>query len=144
MVDWYILGNAVLLELVMFFCCNCGGPCRKNSSEEIAYNQWFSDAMETERVKRSAYEFSSEDFNTALHFNAVDTDRNLKIELQEALEHLGKSENGIFQQIKNLFTPIWFSKMDTNQDGIISPNEFDRDLDENIMKQFHNMHYNFM
>merc|ERR1711899_640418 len=83
------------------FCCNCGGPCRNNSSEEIAYNQWFS----------------------------------------EALEHLGKSENGIFQQIKNLFTPIWFSKMDTNQDGIISPNEFDRDLDENIMKQFHNMRY---
>ena len=74
----------------------------------------------------------------------MDTDRNLKIEIQEALEHLGKSENGIFQQIKNLFTPIWFSKMDTNQDGIISPNEFDQDLDENIMKQFHNMRYDFM
>ena len=81
---------------------------------------------------------------TALHFNAVDTDRNLKIELQEALEHLGKSENGIFQQFKNLFTPIWFSKMDTNQDGIISPNEFDQDLDENIMNQFHNLRYDVM
>ena len=75
---------------------------------------------------------------TALHFNAVDIDQNLKIELQEALEHLGKSENGIFQQFKNLLTPIWFSKMDTNQDGILSPNEYDQDLDEDIMNKIIN------
>ena len=109
-------------------------------------------------MKRSAYaEFYSEDFNVKLflpnflaiifkfsnlHFNAVDMAQNFKIELQEA--HLGKSENGIFQQFKNLFTPIWFSKMDTNQDGIISPNEFDQDLDENIMNQFHNLRYDVM
>ena len=54
----------------------------------------------------------------------MDTDQNLKLELQEALEHFGKSENGIFQQFKNLFTPIWFSKMDTDKDGIVDYKDF--------------------
>jgi hypothetical protein len=32
----------------------------------------------------------------------------------------------------------WFSKMDGNKDGLISPNEFDKDLNRNMLEMFRN------
>ena len=49
------------------FCCNCGGPCRKNTTDEIIeLPKSIYDALNSERVKRSAYaEFSPVDFNVS-------------------------------------------------------------------------------
>jgi hypothetical protein len=32
----------------------------------------------------------------------------------------------------------WFSKMDGNNDGLISPNEFDKDLNRNMLEMSRN------
>ena len=55
----------------------------------------------------------------------------MKITLQEALDYLNK-KLGLPSNDNN---PIqFFSEMDKNQDGVIDPKEFDKYLDEDIMK----------
>ena len=86
-------------------------------------------------------EFINNSFQTALHFNVVDANQDLKIDLQEALNHLGNSRNSLFLRFRNTFTPAWFIKMDTDQNEIITPEEFDVDLTDEILKQFHTLYY---
>ena len=63
---------------------------------------------------------------TALNFNAIDTNGDLKIDLKEALDSFGMDEN--------LETPpTWFSDMDANKDGFIGTEEFDPDLNDDIV-----------
>ena len=38
----------------------------------------------------------------------------------------------------------FFSEMDKNQDGVIDPKEFDKYLDEDIMKQYQNLYYEIL
>ena len=62
----------------------------------------------------------------------------MKITLQEALDYLNK-KLGLPINDNN---PIqFFSEMDKNQDGVIDPKEFDKYLDEDVMKQFQNLYY---
>jgi len=62
----------------------------------------------------------------------------MKITLQEALDYLNK-KLGLPSNDNN---PIqFFSEMDKNRDGVIDPKEFDKYLDEDIMKQFQNLYY---
>ena len=63
----------------------------------------------------------------------------MKITLQEALDYLNKKLGLPSSSTDN--NPIWFFyEMDKNQDGIIDPEEFDKDFDKDIMKQFQNLH----
>ena len=48
---------------------------------------------------------------------------------------------GFFHRLRHVFTPVWFIKMDTNQDGYIAPEEFDEHLTETIMKKFNSLYY---
>ena len=64
----------------------------------------------------------------------------MKITLQEALDYFNK-KLGLPINDDNLIP--FFSKMDKNQDGVIDPKEFDKYLDEDIMKQLQNL-YNFV
>ena len=66
-----------------------------------------------------------------MNFNAIDTNGDLKIDLKEALDNLGMDQN--------LETPpTWFSDMDANKDGFIETEEFDPDLNDDIVNQFMN------
>ena len=57
---------------------------------------------------------------------AIDTNGDLKIDLQEALVSLNMTqENGT--------TPQWFTELDTNHDGFLESKEFDSDLDDTVM-----------
>ena len=77
-----------------------------------------------------------------MHFNAVDANDDLIIDLDEALDHLGKAKTGI-QGMLHRFTatPSWFSKIDINRDGKISTWEFDADLSDRAMEQFNQLFY---
>merc|ERR1712212_270447 len=90
------------------FCCNCGGG-----------------ACLEDRSHRSHKTVKSKGMEAMKMFNAVDTDGNLKISLDEALvfhgNETGKSSGGLQR-------PKWFSDIDIDGDGIISPNEFDSDI----------------
>ena len=64
-------------------------------------------------------------------FHGIDTNGDLKIDLQEALDRLDMDET--------LETPpTWFSDMDANKDGFIETEEFDPDLNDDIVNQFMN------
>ena len=64
----------------------------------------------------------------------------MKITLQEALDYMNKKLGLPSSSTDN--NPIWvFYEMDKNQDGVIDPEEFDKDFDKDIMKQFQNLHY---
>ena len=79
---------------------------------------------------------------TALHFNAVDINDDLIIDLDEALDHLGKAKTGL-QGVLHRFvsTPSWFASIDTNRDGKISTWEFDADLTDEAMDRFNQLFY---
>ena len=51
----------------------------------------------------------------------------MKIDLQEALTSLKMEINGI--------TPQWFTDLDTNHDGFIETEEFDSDLNDNLVTE---------
>merc|ERR1711953_54761 len=68
------------------FCCNCGGPCRTNKTlafEDSLPLEMVEELNEATRSKRSIDDvdtyFNPEEFNAALHFNAVDANDDLKI-----------------------------------------------------------------
>ena len=70
----------------------------------------------------------------------------MKITLQEASDYLYKklglpsNDNPTDDN-----SPIrFFSEMDKNQDGVIDPKEFDKYLDDDIMKQFQNLYYEIL
>ena len=66
-------------------------------------------------------------------FNAIDTNGNLEIDLKEALEL------DSFEMDESLETaPSWFSEMDANKDGFIETEEFDPDLNDDIVIQYMN------
>ena len=63
-----------------------------------------------------------------MNFNVIDTNGDLKIDLKEALDTFGMDQN--------LETPpTWFSDMDANKDGFIETEEFDPDLNDEIVIQ---------
>ena len=70
----------------------------------------------------------------------------MKITLQEALNNLNKKlELPINDNPTDDNSPIrFFSEMDKNQDGVIDPKEFDKYLDEDIMKQYQNLYYEIL
>ena len=65
----------------------------------------------------------------------------MKITLQEALDYLNKK---LGLPINDNNSIRFFSEMDKNQDGVIDPREFDKYLDEDIMKQFQNLYYEIL
>ena len=65
----------------------------------------------------------------------------MKITLQEASDYLHKK---LGLPINDNNSIRFFSEMDKNQDGIIDPEEFDKDFDKDIMKQFQNLHYKIL
>ena len=74
----------------------------------------------------------------ALHFNAVDKDTNGFIDLNEAIDHFSKDI--VMKFMHRFVTPTWFSKIDTNHDGLISPPEFDAQLSDQIISKFNALH----
>ena len=61
-----------------------------------------------------------------MNFVAIDTNADLKIDLDEALARVGA---------KGTLTspPNWFTDMDTNKDGFIDTEEFDPGLNDQII-----------
>jgi len=125
------------------FCCNCGGPCRTNKTtfdlEEI-------EMIEERREKRSIKDLdffhgsvhvlnlNPAEYNMALHFNAVDKDTDGYIDVNEAFDHFSKDK--VMKFMHRFVTPVWFSKIDSNHDGLISPSEFDAQLSDQIIEKF--------
>ena len=59
----------------------------------------------------------------------IDTDRDRHLSLAEASTYLNISiPNSNTSSSRSLEMPKWFSDMDANGDGKISPSEFDSDL----------------
>jgi hypothetical protein len=72
-----------------------------------------------------------------LHFNDIDLDQNLQVDLNEAFEHLKKTKGPNFMKFfYSSGVPSWFSNMDSNNDGILSPEEFDSMLGVETLRQF--------
>merc|ERR1711971_561636 len=113
------------------FCCNCGGPCRNNETslgkEDFAI-------FEEQRSKRSVTTIDHEEYNMALHFNAVDNDNNGVIDVNEAFDHFARDK--VMKFVHRFVTPVWFSKVDSDHNGIISPSEFDAQLSSEILEKF--------
>merc|ERR1711953_484255 len=89
-----------------WFCCACGGGCRKPKSKKRSLDQGDDRAL------------------TLAYFKSVDLNLDNRIDFAEALE---------FKNISIASTdpiPAWFVEMDMDNDGKISPNEFDSDLSD--------------
>ena len=71
-------------------------------------------------------------FQDVRYFNSIDENRDQFLDRREASRFL--------KERKNISMPnmSWFSKMDINNDGRISPNEFDEDLNADILQSFQN------
>ena len=65
----------------------------------------------------------------------------MKITLQEALDYLNKK---LGLPINDNNSIRFFSEMDKDQDGFIDPKEFDKYLDEDVIKQFQNLYYEIL
>ena len=73
-------------------------------------------------------------FQMALHFNAVDNDKNGVIDVNEAFDHFARDK--VMKFVHRYVTPVWFSKVDSDHNGIISPSEFDAQLSSEILEKF--------
>ena len=74
----------------------------------------------------------------ALHFNAVDKDTDGYIDVNEAFNYFSKDK--VMKFMHRFVTPVWFSKIDSNHDGLISPSEFDAQLSDKMIEQFNLLH----
>jgi len=87
------------------FCCNCDGGCRRKS-------------------KKRSLDQGDDMALTLSYFKFVDLNLDNRIDYAEVLE---------FKNISIASTdpiPAWFVEMDMDNDGKISPNEFDSDLSD--------------
>merc|ERR1711860_457647 len=73
----------------------------------------------TQRGRRDTRNQDELNFENAMTFNAIDTNGNLEIDLKEALE-------------------LDSFEMDANKDGFIETEEFDPDLNDDIVTQYMN------
>jgi hypothetical protein len=67
-------------------------------------------------------------FQSVHYFNIIDMNQDHFLNEREARQFLQNKRN--ISSAKN----FWFSKMDRNNDGLISPNEFDADLNHNMFR----------
>jgi hypothetical protein len=67
-------------------------------------------------------------FQSVNYFDIIDMNQDHFLNEQEARKFLQNKRN--ISLAKNL----WFSKIDRNNDGLISPNEFDADLNHNMFR----------
>ncbi len=67
-------------------------------------------------------------FQSVHYFNVIDINQDHFLNEREARKFLQNKRN--ISLAKN----FWFSKMDLNNDGLISPNEFDADLNHNMFR----------
>ena len=66
----------------------------------------------------------------------------LEINLEEAMDHLGRAKTGVMRFMHRFVTPVWFAKIDTDHDGKISPSEFDSQLSHEALQKFNRFFYN--
>jgi len=115
------------------FCCNCGGPCRTNSTPTTTTT---TSSFDNNRKKRELFEISNgiyddnvevennvEAVNSALKFLAIDLNNDRRISFEEAEAYVYSQQSRRFSMAKA--SRVWFSSMDTDNDGFISPWEFD-------------------
>ena len=63
---------------------------------------------------------------------SVDDNGDMSITLNESLHHVGL---GLKARLPDGVMPSWFAEMDYNRDGLISPAEFDVDLNEELVRE---------
>ena len=68
-------------------------------------------------------------FQSAGQFHMIDNNRDMKISRTEAMDYFKRHQNMTMKNKKG-----FFSGRDTNLDGFISPDEFDNDLNMNVLK----------
>ena len=71
-------------------------------------------------------------FQSVNYFNIIDKNQDNFLNKQEARQFLQNKRN------ISLANNLWFSKLDQNNDGLISPNEFDADLNIHVLESFRN------
>ncbi len=68
-------------------------------------------------------------FQAANLFFFIDNNHDMKLSFDEALQYVQYRNSLLTFKIKEKL----FSRMDRNSDGFISPDEFDNDLDMNVL-----------
>ena len=68
-------------------------------------------------------------FQSVKYFNFIDKNQDNFLNRREAIQFLQNKRN-----ISGANNNFWFSKMDHNNDGLISPREFDEDLNFNMVR----------
>jgi len=107
-------------------CCNCGGGCRTRSSETSAAGAFSSFANNVGNTIGDAPEAHE---NPKEVFDTIDIDANGKISLEEMADYLSYKHSGNKRLVKRYVAdPMWFSQMDSNDNGFIEPGELDADL----------------
>ena len=111
------------------FCCNCAGGCDKEFWTDNAYwtDKGIFNRDNCGHKKREVVNTSRNVSLTAgILFKEVDIDGNNAITMGEANSYL--TNNTRFKKSTTFSIDHQLRKMDTNTDGIISPEEFDSSL----------------
>ena len=88
---------------------------------------WILDKAIQHQLLQNTHQFQSVNY-----FNIIDKNQDNFLNKQEARQFLQSKRN------ISLANNLWFSKLDQNNDGLISPNEFDKDLNRNMLEIFRN------
>jgi len=110
------------------FCCNCGAPCRTNSTPSTTSlderkRRDVSDIDDEIYLGPTEEERHLEAVNSALKFVAIDLNSDRQISFDEAEAYVYSQQPRQFRIAKA--SSAWFSSMDSDNDGSISPWEFD-------------------
>ncbi|XP_078595015.1 uncharacterized protein LOC144872578 [Branchiostoma floridae x Branchiostoma japonicum] len=108
------------------FCCNCVGFCRR-SKRMVADDEVDTDIERVAEEARGLLELLEEEKDEYAHHRRVfgehDVDKDSKLSKEEALEMLRKRGRDV-----SSLPADWFTSMDTNGNGYIDPEEYDKDM----------------
>ncbi|XP_078595017.1 uncharacterized protein LOC144872581 [Branchiostoma floridae x Branchiostoma japonicum] len=108
------------------FCCNCDDGCRR-SKRMVADDEVDTDIERVAEEARGLLELLEEEKEEYAHHRRVfgehDVDKDSRLSKEEALEMLRERGTDV-----SSLPADWFTSMDTNGNGYIDPEEYDKDM----------------